>query len=99
MRWPSRTAVWWVACVRTLACMHAWRGVCSPPTHLEAALQHPEWEAVGGLGGEPQPEVGVRLADLLQDLLQGLEPLGQQVAVLQEEGWEEDTQVRRALCA
>mmetsp|Transcript_14108 Transcript_14108/g.33880 ORF Transcript_14108/g.33880 Transcript_14108/m.33880 type:complete len:904 (+) Transcript_14108:88-2799(+) len=51
--------------------------------HLQRALQDAQGEAVRGVGGEPQAEVLVRLGDLLEDLLQRLEPAGQQVAVLQ----------------
>jgi hypothetical protein len=50
---------------------------------LEGALQHPQWEPVCWIRGEPETEVGVRVGDLLQYLLQSFEPLGQKVAVLQ----------------
>lgn len=56
--------------------------ICCLCPYLETALQHSEWELVCGLRGQPQPEVRVGLDNLLQDLLQGFEPLGKQVAVL-----------------
>ena len=51
--------------------------------HLERALQDADGEVGRGVGGHPQPEVLLRRLELLQQLLQGLEPVGQQVAVLQ----------------
>lgn len=45
-------------------------------------LQHPQREGLARLCSEPQPEFPVRLGQVLQDLLEDLEPLGQQVAVL-----------------
>jgi len=62
------------------------RQLRSRTTHLEAALQHAQREGLCGLSGEPQPEVGVRAVDLLQDLLQRLQPLGEQVAILRARG-------------
>ena len=50
---------------------------------LEGALQDAERERVAGVAREPQPEVLVRVDELLEDLLERLEPRRQQVAVLQ----------------
>eukprot|EP00976_Prorocentrum_cordatum_P074889 1181692-Prorocentrum_minimum.AAC.2 len=72
----SRASSWFTLAAKKLVCLLA---------HLEGALEDAEGEAVGGLGGEPEAEVLVRVArlDLLQNLLERLEPAGQQVAVLQ----------------
>lgn len=46
-------------------------------------LEYSNGEVSGGLGGEPEPEVGVRTCEVLQGLLQLLEPVDEEVAVLQ----------------
>ena len=58
---------------------------------LEGSLEDAQGKLVRGLGRQPQSEVLVRLVDLLQDFLQGLEPAGEEVAVL-----EHDPQAPRA---
>lgn len=50
---------------------------------LEGFLQDADGEVLDGVGGEPETVVWVRLGDPLQRLLQLLQPLDQQVAVLQ----------------
>mmetsp|Transcript_30797 Transcript_30797/g.69453 ORF Transcript_30797/g.69453 Transcript_30797/m.69453 type:complete len:259 (+) Transcript_30797:1391-2167(+) len=53
---------------------------------LERLLQDAEGERVCRVGSQPQPEVLVWLLEkLFQDLFQRLEPLGQEVTVLQED--------------
>ena len=50
---------------------------------LQGLLQDPNGEALGGVCGEPQAEVRVGLGDPLQGLLQILQPLDQEMAILQ----------------
>lgn len=65
--------------LRNGACEHV--GVCPEPD-LQGLLQNPDGEAPGGVRGEPQAEVWVGLGDPLQGLLQVLQPLDQEMAVL-----------------
>mmetsp|Transcript_125573 Transcript_125573/g.390935 ORF Transcript_125573/g.390935 Transcript_125573/m.390935 type:complete len:390 (+) Transcript_125573:1853-3022(+) len=51
--------------------------------NLQASLKDSHGECICGHCGEPKTEVLVRLVHVLQDLLQGTEPRGQQVAILE----------------
>ena len=53
------------------------------PTYLERALQNTNGELWGRLSGQPKSEIWMRLAQLLQFLLQLAQPSPQQVAILQ----------------
>ena len=48
-------------------------------------LQYSDGEVCSGLCGEPQPELWVGLGQLLQSFLQLLQPVYEQVAVLEHE--------------
>ena len=50
--------------------------------YLKGPLQDTNRELRGGVCGEPEPKIRVRLADSLQDLLKFPQPLHQQVTVL-----------------
>lgn len=54
-------------------------------SNLERSLKDSQRESIRRIRREPEPEVLVRTLGLLDDLLQGLEPLGEQVAVLQQD--------------
>jgi hypothetical protein len=54
-------------------------------SNLERSLQDSKWEGIRWVGRQPKPEVLVRPVGLFDDFLEGLEPLGQEVAVLQED--------------
>ena len=46
-------------------------------------LEYPNGEVCGGLGSEPEPEVWVWSGEFLQSFLQLLQPVDEEVAVLQ----------------
>jgi len=50
---------------------------------LERTLQYADGEASNGFGGEPEAEVGMSLAEFLQMFLQLLQPVHEQMTVLQ----------------
>ena len=54
-------------------------------TTLSERWRDAEREGAGRLRGDPEAEVLVHLVELLEDLLQGLEPAGHEVAVLQDD--------------
>ena len=49
----------------------------------ECDLEYADGELGSGLGGEPEPEVWVGLGEALQSFLQLLEPVDEQVTVLE----------------